>query len=286
MGQLRTRMLEDLQLSGYSPKTIDKYLHYAKQFAAYFMKSPKEMGAEEIREFLLHLIRDRDFSHHTYRQALASLCFLYKVTLKRPTEVEQVAKPRRKKMPLPEILSGSEVEALLKAVYSPSHRAILMTMYASGLRVTEACCLKVTDIDSHRMLIHIHSGKGNKDRYALLAQRQLDCLREYYQQTQPKTWLFPGQTSEGHISCGRVRKVFSASVKRAGITKKVTPHILRHCFATHLVESGVDVSIVKEFLGHGSIQTTQIYTHLGVQRVKGIIIPFDLLGTERGSVFG
>jgi integrase/recombinase XerD len=285
MGELRTRMAEDLQLSGYSPTTAKKYLHYSKQFAAYFMRPPEEMGAEEIREFLLFVINERDFSHHTYRQVLASLSFLYKVTLKRPMEFEQI-KPRKKMRPLPEVLSGSEVERLLDAVYSINHRAILMTMYASGLRAMEACRLLVTDIDSTRMLIHVHAGKGKKDRYALLAKRQLETLREYYREARPRTWLFPGKTREGHISYGRVREVFLASAKRAGIMKKVTPHILRHCFATHLIESGVDISIVKEFLGHRSIQTTQIYTHLGVQRVKGVTSPLDLLGTERGDVLG
>lgn len=285
MGQLRTRMAEDLQLSGYSPKTASKYLHYAKQFAAYFMRPPEEMGEEEIREFLLYVINERDFSHHTYRTVLASLSFLYKVTLKRPVEIEHI-KPRKKKRPLPEVLSGSEVKSLLDAVYSINHRALLMTMYASGLRIMEACRLQVTDIDSARMLIHVHSGKGKKDRYALLAKRQLECLREYFRQARPVTWLFPGQTREGHISYHRVREAFRAAAKRAGITKKITPHILRHCFATHLVESGVDISIVKEFLGHSSIQTTQIYTHLGVARVKGILSPLDLLGTKRGDVLG
>ena len=285
MGEIRTRMAEDLQLSGYSPTTAKKYLHYAKQFAAHFMRSPEEMGAEEIREFLLFVINERDFSHHTYRQVLASLSFLYKVTLRRPLEVEHI-KPRKKQRRLPEVLSGSEVERLLDGVYSMNHRAILMTMYASGLRAMEACRLLVTDIDSTRMLIHVHAGKGKKDRYALLAKRQLEYLREYYRQVRPRTWLFPGKTREGHISYGRVREVFFASAKRAGITKKITPHILRHCFATHLIESGVDISIVKEFLGHRSIQTTQIYTHLGVARVKGVTSPLDLLGTERGDVLG
>jgi len=285
MGQLRTRMAEDLQLAGYSPRTARKYLHYAKQFAAHFMRSPEEMGEEEIREFFLYLINERDFSHHTYRQVLASIRFLYTVTLKRQVEVACI-KPRKKRRPLPEILSGSEVEALLEAVYSMHHRAILMTMYASGLRVIETCRLQVTDIDSKRMLIHVHSGKGRKDRYALLAKRQLEYLRKYYRQARPKTWLFPGRTRDGHISYCRVREVFLNSAKRAGITKKVTPHILRHCFATHLMESGIDMAIVKEFLGHKSIQTTQIYTHLGVERVKGITSPLDLLGTEKGDVLG
>lgn len=285
MRQLRTRMTEDLQLAGYSQTTVEKYLHYSKQFAAYFMRSPEEMGEEEIRAFLLYLINERDFSHHTYRQVLASLRFLYQVTLKRPMEIEHI-KPRKKMRPLPEVLSGSEVERLLDAVYSVNHRAILMTMYASGLRVMEACRLQVTDIDSTRMLIHVHAGKGKKDRYALLAKRQLEYLRAYWRQARPQTWLFPGKTREGHISCGRVREVFNASAKRAGIAKKITPHILRHCFATHLIESGVDLSIVKEFLGHKSIHTTQIYTHLGVERVKGVTSPLDLLGTEMGDVLG
>jgi site-specific recombinase XerD len=278
-------MTEDLQLAGYSQTTVEKYLHYSKQFAAYFMRSPEEMGEEEIRAFLLYLINERDFSHHTYRQVLASLRFLYQVTLKRPIEIEHI-KPRKKMRPLPEVLSGSEVERLLDAVYSVNHRAILMTMYASGLRVMEACRLQVTDIDSTRMLIHVHAGKGKKDRYALLAKRQLEYLRAYCRQARPRTWLFPGKTREGHISYGRVREVFYASAKRAGIAKKITPHILRHCFATHLIESGVDLSIVKEFLGHKSIQTTQIYTHLGVERVKGVTSPLDLLGTEKGDVLG
>ena len=285
MGKLRTRMTEDLQLAGYSPATAKKYLHYAKKFTAYFMRSPEEMGEEEIREFLLYLLNERDFSHHTYRQVRASIEFLYKITLRRPVEVEHI-RPRKKKRSLPAILSGREVNALLDSVYSMHHRAIMMTMYASGLRVTEVCRLHVTDIDSKRMLIHVHCGKGSKDRYALLAQRQLEYLRAYYQKTRPKVWLFPGHTNEGHISYCRVREVFNISVKRAGIKKKVTPHILRHSFATHMLELGTDVAIIKELLGHKSLGTTQIYIHMGVERIKGVISPFDALGTAKGEVLG
>ncbi len=285
MGQLRTRMTKDLQLAGYSLLTAKAYLHYAEKFAAHYMRSPEEMGEEEIREFLLYVINELDYSHHTYRQVLAALNFLYKVTLKRPVEVAHF-KPRKKISPLPEILSGGEVKALLDAVVGMDYRAVLMTMYASGLRTMEACRLQVTDIDSGRMLIHVHSGKGKKDRYALLAKSQLEYLREYYRSTRPQGWLFPGNTRDGHISYHRVRHAFIDSAKQAGITKKVRPHILRHCFATHMLESGVDVTVVKEFLGHKSISTTQVYAHLGVDRVRGITSPLDLLGTEKGAVLG
>jgi site-specific recombinase XerD len=278
-------MAGDLQLAGYSPATAKKYLHYAGRFAKHFMRSPEELGKEEIREFLLYLLNEQDFSHHTYRQVRASLEFLYKVTLGRPLEVEHI-RPRKKKRPLPEVLSGSEVQALLDAVYSVHHQALFMTMYASGLRSGEVIRLKITDIDSRRMLIHVRSGKGGKDRYALLAHRQLAYLRTYYRVARPQTWLFPGKTREGHISYDRIREVFHVSAKRAGITKKVTPHILRHSFATHMLELGTDVMMVKELLGHRSISTTQIYTHLGVERVKGVKSPIDLIGTEQGEVLG
>ena len=285
MGKLRTRMTEDLQLAGYSDSTAAKYLLYASQYARYFCRSPEELGEGEVREFLLYLLNERDFSHHTYRQVRASLEFLYRVTLRRPLDLEHI-RPRKKRRSLPEILSGSEVEALLKAVHSMHHRAALMRMYASGLRAAETIRLRITDIDSKRMLIHVHNGKGGKSRYALLAERQLRFLRQHWMMRRSREWLFPGQTQEGHISYQRIYQAFRMAVKRSGISKQVSPHILRHSFATHLLEMGTDVAIIKELLGHRSISTTQIYTHLGVDRVKGIKSPLDILGTEQSDLLG
>jgi integrase/recombinase XerD len=253
MGQLRDRMEADLRLAGYSPSTRKTYLGYARLFAKHHMRSPVEMGEDEIRQYLLHMVEERKISPQTYRQIRAALTFLYSITLKRETEVDYLP-VRRKKLKLPVVLSGTEVQCVLDAVRSPKHRAIFMAQYAGGLRISEACRLRPEDIDSKRMVIHIRAGKGGKDRYTILSERFLAYLRDYYRKHRPDGWLFPGRTAEGHASPETSRHVFHAAIATAGLSKKITPHVLRHCFATHLLESGVDISVIQALLGHGSIR--------------------------------
>ncbi|MHC4213415.1 MAG: tyrosine-type recombinase/integrase [Planctomycetota bacterium] len=286
MGQLRDRMQADLKIGGYSPSTQKVYLLYARQFAAHYMRSPAEMGADEVRQFLLHLLEEREISRETLRQVRSALRFLYGVTLNRPIEVEWLPPPRRQK-PLPVVLSGSEVQALFEAVQAPNHRAILMSMYAGGLRISEACRLRVEDIDSKRMMIHIRNAKGAVDRYTFLAERLLHDLRDHWRCTRPSGgWMFPGRTASRHLSTESVRKVFRKAIVAAGIKKAVTPHVLRHSFATHLLECGTDVTVVQAVLGHRSLRTTEVYTHVSQEHIARTRSPLDVLGTPAASILG
>ncbi len=285
MGRLRDRMKTDLELAGYSPSTSKIYLLYARKFARHHMRSPAEMGEEEMRAFLLHLVREKGVSRETYRQVRAALRFLYAVTLCRPVEVEHIPVRRRQRR-LPAVLSGTEVAAMLDAVRGPKYKAILMAIYAGGLRISEACRLRTEEIDSKRMVIHIRAGKGGRDRYTMLSERLLTFLREYWKTARPDGWLFPGGTAAGHVSPNAVRRVFNKAVVATGVRKKVTPHVLRHCFATHLIESGVDVTILKALLGHGSLRTTEVYTHVSVRHIARTRSPLDLLGTPSAAILG
>ena len=285
MGQLRDRMEADLRLAGYSPSTQKIYLLYAKLFTKYHMRSPAEMGEDQIRQYLLHMVEEKKISRETYRQIRAALIFLYTITLRRQTEVEHLP-VRRKKVKLPVVLSGTEVQALLEAVRSPKYRVIVMAQYAGGLRISEACRLRPEDIDSKRMVIHVRAGKGGRDRYTVLSARFLASLRDYFRQHRPDGWLFPGKTADGHASPETSRRVFHAAVAAAGISKTITPHVLRHCFATHLLESGVDVKVIQSLLGHGSLRATEVYTHVSVEHIGRVKSPLDLLGTPAAKPLG
>ncbi len=285
MGQLRDRMEEDLKLGGYSLSTGKIYLLYARLFAKFHRRSPVEMSEPEIRQYLLHLVEERQVSRPTFRQVRAGLTFLYTVPLRLPLEVEHLAIPRRP-VRLPKVLSGTEVTALLAAVRSQKYRGILMTMYAGGLRVSEACRLRPEDIDSKRMVILVRAAKGGRDRYTLLSERLLVFLRDYWRRTRPEGWLFPGHTKARHASPDTVRQVFQKAPAAAGITKKATPHILRHCFATHLLETGVDVTVVQTLLGHASLRATEVYTHISLEHLGRTRSPLDLLGTPDAAVLG
>ena len=285
MRTIHERMEVDLKLGGYSPCTRKIYLLYARLFAKYFNRSPEEMGEDEIRTYLLYLIEQRHASRATIRQVRAALSFLYAVTLHRPVEVAHVPVMRQQQR-LPQVLSGREVAALFDAVASPKYRAILMALYGGGLRIAEACRLQVEDIDSKRMVIHVRAGKGGKDRYTLLPVRLLNELRTYWAKFRPRPWLFPGHTEAGHASPDTVRLVFRQVLAASGIKKKVTPHVLRHCFATHLLESGNDINVVKVLLGHGSLRATEVYAHVSVEHIGRTTSPLDLLGTPSAAVLG
>jgi site-specific recombinase XerD len=285
MGKLRDRMEEDLKLRGYSPSTRKVYLVYARLFVKYFRCSPTEMGEDEIRSFLLHLIEERRASPSTYRQVRAALGFLYSVTLGRPVEIEHIP-VRRRPRPLPVVLSGKEVASLLRAVQGAKYRAVLMAMYAGGMRISEACQLRLQDIDSKRMVIHIRAGKGGRDRYTILSERLLHFLREHWRRYRPPDHLFPANNVAGHISPETVRKVFRKAVVAAGIIKKVTPHVLRHSFATHLLETGTDVTVIQALLGHKSLHTTTAYSHVSLEHIARTASPLDLLGTSTGAILG
>lgn len=286
MESLRDRMETDLKIGEYSPITRRIYLLYARLFAKYHMRSPREMGEQEIRQYLHYLVEVRMASRSTIRQARAALMFLYTRTLNRPTAVAWVPVPRRKRR-LPVVLSGTEVGQLLDSAESLKYRAILMSMYSAGLRISEACCLRPESIDARRMALIVRNGKGGVDRYTLLSARLLECLREYWRQERPTGgWMFPSRIPHRHIGPESVRTVFKKALVSAGITKRATPHALRHSFATHLLESGVDTAVIQALLGHRQIRTTMVYAHVSTDKITRTTSPLDLLGTPAASVLG
>lgn len=277
MGKLHDQMKEDLVLKAYSPHTQRAYLRCARHFAGYYMRSPEEMGEKEVRGFLLHLVRDRKVSPVTLDMYVNALKFLYNVTLKRPEAVQGLAHPKRPKT-LPVILSPEEVLRIFAAVRSVKHKAIMAMAYAAGLRISEVCALRVSDIDSQRMRIHVRAGKGKKDRYVMLGESLLDLLRQYYRKARPQgEYLFTGYKPHRPICTTAVRQVLRKAVQQTGLTKKVTMHTFRHCFATHLLERGTDIRILQVLLGHSSIRTTLRYTHVTDLLVQKLVSPLDLI---------
>jgi len=277
MGKLHDQMREDLLLKAYSPHTQNAYLRCARHFASHYMRSPQEMGEKEVRDFLLHLIRDRKASPATQDMYVNALKFLYTITLKRPEVVKDISHPKRPHT-LPVILSPEEVLRIFEAIRSVKYKAIIATAYAAGLRVSEVCGLRIADIDSQRMRIHVRAGKGKKDRYVMLGESLLVLLRQYYQAARPKgEYLFPGQKPQRHLTTTAVNKVLRQVIAATGLSKRVTMHTLRHCFATHLLEAGTDIRILQVLLGHSSIRTTLRYTHITDRLVQKLVSPLDLI---------
>ena len=276
MGKLREQMKMDLKLKGYSPKTQADYLGYIKNFVRYFGRSPAKMGEEEIREYLYHLVTEKDLGDSSINSAYSALKFFYKTTLGRDWNVAKI--PRRKtEKRLPVVLDGSEIKQLFAVTTNLKHRALLMTTYSAGLRVSETAHLKVSDVDSKRMQLLVAQGKGKKDRYALLSPVTLNLLRDYWRQYRPFSWLFPGRLPDRPISTRSIQKVFEKAKRKAGIKKPATVHTLRHSFATHLLEAGTDIYHIQKLLGHTSPKTTAIYIHLRRQDLLNIVSPLDSL---------
>jgi site-specific recombinase XerD len=284
MGQLREKMKADLKLRRYRAATVAEYLRCARKFVEYHWRPAEEMGEPEVRQFLLYLVNERRVSASNQKMHVAAIKFLYGVTLDRPELAVRFPWPRMPMRKLPDILDRGEVEQLLDAVESMKHRAILMTAYAAGLRISEACSLKTTDIDSRRGLIHIRDGKRGRDRFVMLSPRLLTFLREYWKQMRPSgPELFPGATAGRPVTPGAVRLVLRQAVARAGIKKRVTPHVLRHCFATHLLEGGEDIRTIQVLLGHRSIRTTARYTHVSQRHIGRTTSPLDRPVKRRGG---
>jgi site-specific recombinase XerD len=277
MGQLRDRMAQDLVLRNLSPSTRRNYLLYCRKFAAFFRRSPAELGETEVRIFLLDCIEVQRLSYAAYRQIYAALKFLFTVTLKRPWHVDRIPCAKNRLRPLPIILHGDELQALFAAFDNPKFRALFMACYAAGLRIREACHLQVADIDSKRMLLRVRQAKGGRERYSLLSPRLLQVLRDYWRLQRPAVWLFPGAGAAEPVSTDFARQAFDRARRAACITKHCTPHTLRHCFATHLLDTGVDLVVLQKLLGHTSIRTTSRYTQVSTQRLQAVVSPLDLL---------
>ncbi|MFB0565598.1 MAG: tyrosine-type recombinase/integrase [Candidatus Aminicenantaceae bacterium] len=276
MTKLRKRMWEDMRIRNLSLTTQKKYLAQVAAFANHFHKSPQLLGIEDIRVFLLYLAREKKFSSSSINVTVSALRFLYKVTLGCKWDIEKIHFARREKK-LPVVLSPEEVAQFLKAVKSRKHQVILMTSYATGLRILEATRLKISDIDTRRMAIRVQQGKGKRDRYVMLSRKLLLILREYWKKYRPSSWLFYGETKNSPLSPGTVRQVCRLASFESGLKKRVTPHILRHSFATYLLEQGVNLRTIQILLGHKSPKSTTVYTHIAVQNLKATTSPFDTL---------
>ena len=276
MTPLRQRFLDDLRLRNYAERTIDVYVAAIARFARHFGRSPDQLGADELRAFQLHLLQQR-VSWSQFNQIVCALRLFYRLTLGRPEPVEQLPYGKRPKK-LPVVLSPDEVLRLLEAAPEGRDRVLFQTAYACGLRVHELVRLQVADLDSPRMVIHVRQGKGSKDRLVPLSPRLLGELRAYWRRFRPTTWLFPGVTAAGHLSTARVQKLFQLALGQAGLSKRATPHTLRHSYATHLLEAGVDLLTLQRLLGHRDLKTTAHYVHLSTQQLQHTPSLLDLLG--------
>ena len=279
MSPLKQRMLEDMQLKNFSAGTQRSYIHYVTGYAYHYNLSPAKLGLDDVRNYQLHLIDQRQLSPNSINCFLSAVQFLYTVTLDMPWSKAQFG---RMKVPekLPVVLSEEEVLAFFEHVGILKHRAVLMLCYGSGLRISEAVSLKLENIDSKRMLIHVQQGKGAKDRYTVLSHRLLILLRAYWRIQKPADWFFPGTKAGTHIQPATIQEMCRDAARLAGITKRVTPHVLRHSFATHLLESGSDTRVIQVMLGHSRIDTTARYTSVSPQTISRTGSPLDRLPME------
>jgi integrase/recombinase XerD len=272
MSPLRQRFLDDLRLRNYSPRTQQIYLDHVARFARHFHCSPDRLGPEDIRNYQLHLL-EHNASWSAFNQAVCALRLFYRLTLKAAFSVDMIPYGKKPKS-LPAVLSRDEVARLFACVPQPIERLMLQTTYACGLRASEVLALKVADIDSSRMLLWVRHGKGNKDRAVPVSPALLEVLRQHWRRCRPKTWLFPGRTPSGRRSLGALQRVCRRAVLAAGITKKASLHTLRHSYATHLLEAGVDLLTLQRLLGHRDLQTTARYVHLSgahLARTPGLL---------------
>jgi len=276
MTPLRRRMLEDMGIRNLAENTQLSYLQQISAYARHFGRSPEELGPEDVRAYQVHLVEVRKLSPGSVGIATSALRFLYKVTLKRDWAPEDIPMPK-KPFRLPVILSREEVMRLLECVESLKHRTILTTAYAAGLRLSEATHLRITDLDSQRMVLRVEQGKARKDRYVMLSPRLLEALRSYWKVARPRTWLFPGDLPDQPITKGAVEAACQKAHRASGLTKPITPHSLRHAFATHLLEAGTDVRTIQLLLGHRSLATTSRYLKVATSTVCATASPFDWL---------
>ena len=280
MTALRQQLIDELILRGYSPKTLEAYVGAVAGLAAYHKRPPDQLGDKEIRGYLLHLHTETTKAASTINVAVSGLRFFYVKVLRRPFYHLERGLPRvRREKRIPKAYSLDEIRQLLECGCTNfKHRLFLMTVYSAGLRLNEACHLRFRDIDSSRMMIRVEQGKGRKDRYTLLSSRLLEQLRSYYRFCPSKCWIFPATRDPGQpMSDGTGQHIFYHAVTRAGLPNKGGIHTLRHSFATHLVEAGLEIYILKRLLGHTSLSTTAGYLHVSRERIAEVKSPFDLI---------
>jgi integrase/recombinase XerD len=277
--QLRKTMLEELERRNYSQSTARAYLRTIEDLARYFKRSPDQLEPEHIRQYQSYLFRERKLAPNTVNQRTGALRFFFITVLKRSWSIAETPYPRRN-FQLPKILSQPQMAKLIDSAPTLFYRVILMTLYATGLRRAELARLKVSDIDSERMVIHVRGGKGRKDRDVMLSPKLLEELRLYWRtlRRKPKTWLFPGNrwhTAERPIDTKVVWHACREAAQRAGLGTDIHPHTLRHCFATHLLEAGADLRTIQILLGHRDLEETTIYLHLSNLRLSKTASPLD-----------
>lgn len=271
MTRLRQTMLEELQRRNYAQTTVKAYLHTVEAFSKHFHCPPDQLGPEQIRSYQVYLLEERKLGVRTVALHTAALRFFFCKTLKRVYPIEEVPYPKAPRR-LPIILSQEEAVRLIEGASNLYHRAMLMMLYSTGIRRAELCHLKVEDIDSERMLVHVRHGKGGRDRSVPLSPKLLETLREYWRWMKPQTYLFPGTVNGWRADKPITPKVLwlacRQAAQRAGIRKAVSPHLLRHSFATHLLEQGADLPTVQALLGHADLKATSIYLHLSERHLK------------------
>ncbi len=270
---LRIRMLQDMGLRNLAQRTQGEYVWWVGKFASFHKESPGALGMEDVRDYLVHLMEVEGKSPSSFTVASAALRFLYANTLRRPWALEFIPVPKREKR-LPLILDPTEIAHFINSAPGLRERAIVKTTYGAGLRTNEVAHLKVADIDSKRMTIRVEQGKGRKDRYVMLSPRLLEELRAYWKAARPKVWLFGG---DAPVSSDTIRAAVNRTEKAAGLSKPVTPKTLRHCFATHMLESGVKIEQIQLLMGHRSLRTTMIYARVATSTVCASQSPLDLL---------
>jgi integrase/recombinase XerD len=277
MKSLRERMTEDMRLRNLAWNTQDDYLRQVSLFARYFKKSPELLGTSHIREYQVYMVQEKHLAPGSIQNAVAALRFLYRHTLHKNWIFENVLPAPKVPHKLPVILSPEEVQEFLGCVQNIQHRMILSVCYAAGLRISEAIHLKLTDIDSKRMVIRVEQGKGNRDRYVMLSPKLLDALRAWWRVEKPKHWMFPGDRPNQPVTVHTVQWACQRARRLCHFSKPVTPHSLRHAFAVHLLEAGTDVRTIQMLLGHRSLRTTAQYLQIATSKVCETISPFDRL---------
>jgi integrase/recombinase XerD len=278
---LRQRMIDDMTARRFTGETQRDYVRNVRLFAAFLGRSPDTATKEDLRRFQLHMAQQR-ISPGSINAAIAALRFFFTVTLERPDLVHPlriVNKPRK----APVVLSPEEVARLLEAAPGLKYKAALSIAYGAGLRVSEVANLKVSDIDSERMTLRVEQGKGQRDRYVMLSPQLLELLRDWWRAARPQVWLFPGQNPINPMTPRQLNRAVTTAKDLAGISKRVSPHTLRHSFATHLLEQGVDIRVIQVLLGHAKLETTALYTRIAVNTIRDIKSPLERLGVNLAS---
>ena len=278
---LRQRMIDDMTARRFGEDTQRDYVRHVRNFTAFLGRSPDAATSEDLRRYQLHLAKQQ-IGPGSINAAGTALRFFFKVTLERPDLVRHLA-PVQRPRKAPVVLSEEEVGRLLQSAPGLKYKAALSVAYGAGLRVSEVANLKVSDIDSERMTLRVERGKGRRDRYVMLSPQLLELLREWWRAARPQAWLFPGQNPVNPMSARQLVRAVHAAAQAAGIAKRVSPHTLRHSFATHLLEQNVDIRVIQVLLGHAKLETTALYTRVAVNTIRDVTSPLERLGVNLAS---